>query len=591
MFKGVNVNRLYSVQCGKVSLEVPSDSTFQDIIDLLNDSKILGFSCATTGKIISPLESISSDMDLIKIYQFHLVGNLLNAFCDVLQSNIVHYSFVEDGNLIKKCVVKFETEKTFSESDFDKYKSSIKEAVLSSKKLNDRNVIDSIVCENHLSLLPYDFVLEKVAQEKFNGQKIQKFTIAIFNDPKEKEDYLSLEDELKKTDHRYIGKNLEYFMMIPESPGCVFWLPKGWKLYRKLESFIRKYGYSGFREVRTPLVMSNSFWKTSGHLESFKQNMMFVNMGGDANEDSALKPMNCPAHIQIFKQKNRSYKDLPLRIAEFGCCHRYEPSGSLHGLMRVRSLTQDDGHIFCSLDHVKAETTKFLTNCIEVYKKLGFEDVNVILATKPDNALGDAEDWVIAEKYLAESLKEVGINFTIAEGDGAFYGPKIEMHVKDSMLRSWQLGTIQLDFVLPHRFDLSYVNKEDGKSKVCMLHRAILGSLERFIGVLLEHSQGKLPMFLAPTQVAVCSVIEESNEYAEKVHNIFLQSGIESELDIRNETLSYKIRDHRTSKIPALVIIGKEEIKNNSVTLEYLGEKMLFKLDEVSKIMRLFNEN
>ncbi|WP_342261980.1 threonine--tRNA ligase [Alphaproteobacteria bacterium endosymbiont of Tiliacea citrago] len=581
---------LFNVQCGKTLLEVSEGCSFQDIIDLLLDEKIVGFSCLNTGKILTPLDQVTKSIEIIKIYNSHLIGNLLIAFSKILSKNIIDLEIKEEKNFIRECVVKFETEETYSELNFDQYESKIKEEVKNNKP-SDNGILKKMTCENHLNLLPFSFSFEKVAQEELKGKKIQKFTIVVFQDSKDKEKYIENINLLKKIDHRYIGKNLEYFMMIPEAPGCPFWLPKGWKLYRKLESFVRKHAYTNFNEVKTPLVMSNEFWKKSGHLVSFKQNMMFVNMGGDENEDAALKPMNCPAHIEIFQRKLRSYKELPLRIAEFGCCHRYEPSGSLHGLMRVRSLTQDDGHIFCSLDQVKSETSHFLSNCIEIYKKLGFTDVNVILSTKPDNALGDPDEWILAEKYLSESLKEVGLNFTIADGEGAFYGPKIEMHVKDSIGRSWQLGTIQLDFVLPQRFELSFVDKNGEKGKVCMLHRAILGSLERFIGVLLEHTEGKLPAFLAPIQVVVCTVVEEFNEYAEKVHKKLLEHGIESQLDTRNETLGYKIREHKLAKVPMLIVVGKEEANNSTITLELSDKKMVLKLDEVEKIMGLFNEN
>lgn len=581
-----------NVKCGSTLLEVPKDSTFMDIIHLLNDPKIVGFSCATTQKIISPLDLVIEDLSVVKIYDQHLIGNLLNALSSVLEVPVVAIEMEEEGGFAKKCVVKFETEQTFSEAAFDEYIKSVKDLInKKAQKMVSEEPLHSFLCENHLNLLPFDFSFEKIAQEEFDGKKIQKFTIIVFKDPQEREKYYEHANLLKTIDHRYIGKNLEYFMMIPEAPGCAFWLPKGWKLFRKLEAFVRKNAYVGFNEVKTPFVMSNAFWKKSGHLVSFKQNMMFVNMGGCASEDSALKPMNCPAHIEIFQRKIRSHKDLPLRIAEFGSCHRYEPSGSLHGLMRVRSLTQDDGHIFCALEHIEAETKNFLNNCISMYKKLGFDSFNVILATKPENALGDAQEWELAETYLANSLKAVGLDFTVAEGEGAFYGPKIELHVKDSIGRSWQLGTIQLDFVLPQRFNLSYTASDGSEGKVCMLHRAILGSLERFIGVLLEHHKGHLPVFLAPVQIVVCSVIAECNEYAKTVSDLLSASGIDTELDIRNETLSYKVRAHRIAKIPGIVIIGKKEQAEKTMTLEYLGEKMLFKLDEVTKVVRLFNEN
>lgn len=568
-----------------IQYKIQNGESFSKLI-CHNIDDIIGF-FNETGKFYSILDTSNLDQNVYSVTKNQLFFNLLNIFVLYLKTSIVDFNI--ENNV---ATIKVKSDVNYSSSDFEMYHDDI-------MKIVKNNDFDSRLLNVELSKLgapffnciPYEFKFEKIAQEDFYGYKVQKFTIIAFYNHKEIMDYEERIAQLKLIDHRYIGLQQNLFMMIPESPGHVFWLPNGWRVFRKLEKFIRKYGYCGFNEVKTPFVMSNKFWITSGHMASFKQNMMFVNMGDSNDDDSAIKPMNCPGHIEIFKQKNRSYKELPYRIAEFGCCHRYEPSGSLHGLMRVRSLTIDDGHVFCTREQIHSETLKFLTNCMDVYNKLGFKDVEIVLSTKPVNALGNAEDWDIAEKCLKNSLNQLGLAFKIFEGDGAFYGPKIEMHVKDSLNRSWQLGTIQLDFVLPERFNLEYITSADSKGKVCMLHRAILGSLERFIGVLLEHTGGKLPLFLAPVQINICTIVSDVNEYAKKVKEKLDSFGLYVELDDRAEKIQSKIRSSMLAKIPMIAIIGKQEMKENIVKIQYNGEDHLFKFDEINGIMRFFNEN
>ena len=433
------------------------------------------------------------------------------------------------------------------------------------------------------------FKLEKIAGELFNGEEVQKITASAFIEKESLDNHLENLEKAAKNDHRELGKNMELFHITPESPGSVFWLKNGWQLYRLLQEYMREKSYHNYEEVKTPFVMSSEFWKKSGHMEAFKQNMMFVNMGhGAEKEEAALKPMNCPAHIEIFKSKQRSYKDLPVRLAEFGSCHRYEPSGALHGLMRVRSFTQDDGHIFCMESQIKEEVKVFMAQALSIYKSFGFKDIKTIISTRPDNFLGEVDKWNFAEDQLKSALEESKLSYEIAEGEGAFYGPKIEIQVKDSLKRSWQLGTIQLDFVLPERLDVSYTNEKDEKARPCMLHRAIFGSIERFIGVLLESLEGKLPTWLAPTQAAICSVSENFNEYSNKVYEILKEKGLRVLLDNRNQKLGYKIREHKVSKTPVLIIIGKNEEETQTVTVE-TNEKQTFSINELDKLVENLN--
>ena len=453
-------------------------------------------------------------------------------------------------------------------------------------------IISDLSFLTNSKLCSNSFEVIKVAQEDFEGKKIQKLTCAAFFDDEKLQEYIDHMEFLKKHDHRTIGKQQELFYMIDQAPGSVFWLPKGWQLFRALESFIRRKTLSEYQEVRTPFVKSTSFWEKSGHLAVFSKNMMFVNMGNDSQkEEAALKPMNCPAHIEIFKHKTRSYKDLPLRIAEFGICHRYEPSGALHGLMRVRSFTIDDGHIFCMMEQIKAEVKMFMKQAIDVYKTLTFDDIKLIIATRPEKFLGQKDSWDYAEKTLCEALKEIDLDFEIAEGEGAFYGPKIEMHVNDSMGRMWQLGTIQLDFVLPERLDINYTDSDGESKRPCMLHRAVVGSLERFIAVLLEHTKGNLPLFLAPEQVVICSVVSDVNEYANKVYEEIKSHGIIVKFDDRNQTLGYKIREHKLNKIPMIIIIGKKEAADGTFTLEYLNKKIIYDINKMEEFLKEFISN
>lgn len=433
-------------------------------------------------------------------------------------------------------------------------------------------------CEN--------FFLQKIGGERFEEFEIQKITGIVKQSKKELQEYIEAYEAAQRNDHRTLGQDMELFHIIPEAPGSIFWLQKGWELYRLLQDHIREIAYKEkYEEVRTPFVMSSSFWEKSGHLASFRENMMFITSDG---EESALKPMNCPGHVEIFKRGIKSYKELPLRLAEFGSCHRNEASGALHGLMRVRCLTIDDGHIFCTIEQICDEIRNFMNEALNLYKKLGFDDVEIKLATRPEGFLGEQSDWDYAEKSLQDALNSINVKYEILEGEGAFYGPKIELHVKDALKRSWQLGTIQLDFVLPKRLGASYIDSDGSRKVPCMLHRAILGSLERFIGVLLEHTAGKLPLFLAPVQIAICTVVSAADEYAVEVEKELKKLGMRVILDTRSEKLGYKIREHKKAKVPMIAVIGKEEMNERKITLEY-KEKSEHKFENLKDILSIID--
>ncbi|MCE2716083.1 MAG: threonine--tRNA ligase [Pseudomonadota bacterium] len=384
------------------------------------------------------------------------------------------------------------------------------------------------------------------------------------------DEYLHMLEEAEKRDHRKLGAELGLFHMQEEATGSVFWHPKGWTIYRNLENFVRKrIEKANYVEVRTPHLVDRSLWEASGHWDKFGTNMYSV----QADEDKvlAIKPMNCPCHVQIFKQGLKSYRDLPLRMAEFGACHRNEPSGSLHGIMRVRSFVQDDAHIFCTPDQIISETKSFCDLLKGMYKDLGFDDFKVKFSDRPEVRAGTDELWDKAEAALKEATLAAGIEYSLNPGEGAFYGPKLEFVLKDCIGREWQCGTLQVDYCLPERLDATYVGEDGQKHHPVMLHRAVLGSLERFVGVLIEHYAGKFPLWLAPVQVVVASITTEANDYAQDLLNQLREKGIRAELDTRNEKISYKIREHSLQKIPYVYVVGKREAEEKTVAIRKLG--------------------
>ncbi|MGC8536240.1 MAG: threonine--tRNA ligase [Rhizomicrobium sp.] len=431
------------------------------------------------------------------------------------------------------------------------------------------------------------FKLTKIAGAYWRGDarnaQLQRIYGTAWRDKKELDTYLTRIEEAEKRDHRKIGREMGLFHLQPEAQGSVFWHPNGYVLYNQMEAYIRRQlGRAGYVEVKTPQLMDSKFWEQSGHWGKYRENMFVVPDEVPSTDDEApilsgkaelmaLKPMNCPAHIQIFNQHIRSYRELPIRMAEFGCCHRNEPHGALHGLMRVRQMTQDDAHIFCREDQIQSETEHFVTLLYKIYRDMGFEEVVIRLATRPEKFGGTIERWEAAEKALGDALRATGYDFEVAHGEGAFYAPKLEFHLRDAIGRSWQVGTLQLDYVLPERLDATYIAEDGSRKYVVMLHRAILGSLERFIGMLIEHYAGKFPLWLAPVQAVVATIVSDAATYAEEVQSALTAAGLRSELDTSNETINYKVRRHSLAKVPYLLVAGRREAEERTLTLRQLG--------------------
>lgn len=420
-----------------------------------------------------------------------------------------------------------------------------------------------------------------------NNQMLTRIYGTAWRNDKELKDYLFQLEEAEKRDHRKLGNEMDLFHFQAEAQGSVFWHPKGYVIYRELEDYIRRrVNEDGYNEIKTPQLIDNKLWEKSGHWGKYRENMFVVpdeipsgNDDGPIVSDKAfeklmaLKPMNCPAHVQVFNQGIKSYRDLPVRLAEFGCCHRNEAHGALHGLMRVRQMTQDDAHIFCREDQITEESVKFCNLIKNVYTDLGFDDVRVVLALRPEMRAGSDEVWDKAEEGLRVALNEAGLEFEEEEGEGAFYGPKVEYHIRDAIGRSWQCGTLQLDFVLPERLDASYVGEDGNKHQPVMLHRAVLGTLERFIGILIESTGGKLPLWLAPTQVVVATITGKADAYAKEVHQKLMDAGIRAELDIRNEKINYKVREHSHAKVANIFVVGVREAEEETVAIRRLGSQ------------------
>ncbi|MQP67990.1 threonine--tRNA ligase [Niveispirillum sp. SYP-B3756] len=423
------------------------------------------------------------------------------------------------------------------------------------------------------------FKLMKVAGAYWRGDAknamLQRIYGTAWRTEKELAEHLHQIEEAEKRDHRKLGREMDLFHVQEEATGSVFWHPKGWALYRALEEYIRaKLKVAGYVEVRTPQLYDSSLFKASGHWDMYGDNMFKIreSVAEDGTEKFlGVKPMNCPAHVQIFRQGLKSYRDLPLRMAEFGNCHRNEPSGALHGILRVRNFTQDDAHIFCTEDQVGDEAKEYFALQLGVYKDLGFDKIAVKLALRPDVRLGTDDTWDKAEESLRVALRANGLEFEELPGEGAFYGPKVEFHLTDAIGRSWQCGTLQLDFQLPERLDASYIGQDGAKHRPVMLHRAILGSLERFIGMMIEHYAGKFPLWLAPTQVTVATIISDADAYAEKVAARLKKAGIRVELDTRNEKINLKVREHSLQKVPVMFVVGAREAEQGTVAVRRLG--------------------
>ena len=485
--------------------------------------------------------------------------------------------------LTKKLVSKSEALKIFKEK-----KEPFKETIINES--NQKNDFQLYYQDNeefvdlcrgpHLPNLGFigSFKLTKVSGAYWKGDSKNTMLTRIygtaFNSDKDLQKHLNEVEEALKRDHRKLGREMDLFHFQDEAPGMVFWHPKGWTIYRKLRNFVRKkLQDNNYIEVNTPQVIDRKLWESSGHWDKYRENMFITEIDEDhANEKrvNALKPMNCPGHVQIYNQGIKSHKDLPLKYAEFGLCHRYEPSGTMHGLMRVRAFTQDDGHIFCTENQIESETGLFIEFLSKLYADLGFNDFEIKLSTRPEMRVGSDEIWDKAEEALETAIKNLGYPYRIDEGDGAFYGPKLDFVLTDAIGRDWQCGTFQLDFNLAERLDAQYVGEDGNKHHPVMIHRAILGSFERFIGILIENYAGKLPLWLAPIQIMIMTVTDSAIEYATDFQKKLKDNNIRAELDCRNEKIGYKIREHSNSKIQFMAVIGKEEIKHKKISIRDL---------------------
>jgi len=450
------------------------------------------------------------------------------------------------------------------------------------------------------------FKLMKLAGAYWRGDsrraQLQRIYGTAWRTKEELDSYLAMLEEAEKRDHRRLGREMDLFHLQDEAPGSVFWHPKGYMIWRTLEAYMRRrLDADGYVEVKTPQLIDARLWEQSGHWAKFRENMFVVPdeipsteegkpiLSGDADM-MALKPMNCPAHVQIFRQGIKSYRDLPIRMAEFGCCHRNEPRGALHGLMRVRQMTQDDAHIFCRDDQVTEETRRFLALFARVYADLGLTRIAYKLATRPEVRAGDDATWDRAEASLAAALRASGIDFEIAEGEGAFYGPKLEFHLTDAIGRTWQCGTFQLDYVLPERLDATYVGEDGERHRPVMLHRAVLGTFERFIGILIENTAGRLPLWLAPVQAVVATITSDADAYAEDVARRLGAAGIRAELDTSNEKITYKVREHSVMKVPLILVAGKREAAEGTISLRRLGSNAQESLPLGEALARISDE-
>ena len=424
-----------------------------------------------------------------------------------------------------------------------------------------------------------------------NNEMLQRIYGTCWGTKKELDDYLKRLEEAEKRDHRKLGKEMDLFHFREESPGAVFWHEKGWLLFQRLVEYMRaKQRLAGYKEINTPELLDKTLWEKSGHWDKFGEHM-FTSETPD-EKIFAVKPMNCPGCIQVFNQGLKSYRDLPLKLSEFGKVHRYEPSGALHGLLRVRAFTQDDAHIFCTEDQITEESLTVTKLILEIYKDLGFGNVVLKYSDRPEKRVGDDSVWDKSEAALLSAIKQSGLKYTINKGEGAFYGPKIEFVLRDAIGRDWQCGTLQVDLNLPNRLGASYIAKDGNKKVPVMLHRALFGSLERFIGILIENYAGKLPFWLSPAQIVVCSIADENNDYVKKLFEDLFKEGIKCEMDLRNEKINYKVREHSLAKVPFIIVCGKKEVAENTVTVRKLGsdKQEVMKRDDLIKNMLASNK-
>ena len=450
----------------------------------------------------------------------------------------------------------------------------------------------------HTGQLPGDaFKLMSIAGAYWRGDSdramLQRIYGVAFTGKEKLKAHLHMLEEAAKRDHRKLGREMNLYHMQEEAPGQVFWHPNGWKIYTTLQDYMRRMQErDGYVEVNTPQVVDRKLWEASGHWDKYQENMFIVEVDEEHAREkavNALKPMNCPCHVQVFNQGLKSYRDLPLRMAEFGSCARYEPSGALHGIMRVRGFTQDDGHIFCAEDQIESETAKFIAFLSKVYADLGFHNWTIKLSTRPEKRIGSDESWDLVEKALGDACKAAGYEYELLEGEGAFYGPKLEFTLTDAIGRNWQCGTLQVDPNLPERLEANFIGADGNKHRPFMLHRATLGSFERFIGILIEEHAGKLPFWLAPRQVVVASITSDADDYVHEVVAELQAAGVRAEADIRNEKINYKVREHSLGKVPVILAIGHREVEERTVSIRRLGEKQtkVDSLENVTKALKV----
>ena len=425
-----------------------------------------------------------------------------------------------------------------------------------------------------------------------NNEMLQRIYGTAWTTKKDLDNYLEILEEADKRDHRKLGREMDLFHFQEESPGSIFWHNKGWDVFMRLQNYLRnKQTKAGYEEINTPDMLDRSLWEKSGHWEKFKENMFTI----DTEDERvfALKPMNCPGCIQVFNQGIKSYKDLPIKMSEFGKVHRYEPSGAVHGMMRVRSFTQDDAHIFCTEDQITNECIEVTNLILEIYKYFGFSNIKINYADRPKKRVGKDDIWDKSEEALLKAVKKAGVEYEINKGEGAFYGPKIEFVLKDAINREWQCGTVQVDFNLPERLNANYVNEKGEKQRPVLIHRALFGSLERFLGILIEHYNGKLPFWLAPTQISICTITEKFNDFGNEIYKKLSELNLKIDFDSRNEKINYKIREHSFKKVPIILIVGEKEKKENSVTIRELSvdKQKFLKLDKAIEYIKKKNLN
>ena len=614
---GTDIAKSISTSLSKKAIAIEVNGSEQDLCETINSDAKVAILTIDNSKGLDIMRHTLTAQVLAKALK-NLYPNVKLAIGPTIENGF-YYDFeldkpitIQDLPVIEKEMQKIiasgnDIEKTYKTKKeviniFNKKKEKYKVDIIENSKqednfsiYNQKNTDFIDLCFGpHLPNLKHigPFKLTKVAGAYWRGDSKNKMLQRIYGTAwKNQADlnkYLNMLEEAEKRDHRKIGRKLELFHLQEEAIGSVFWHDKGWKIFLEIEAYIRKkLNSQGYKEVKTPQIIDRTLWEKSGHWAKFKENMFLAK--GDENKVLALKPMNCPGHVEIFKQGLKSYRDLPIRMAEFGSCHRNEPSGALHGIMRVRQFTQDDAHIFCTEGQVTEESLKFCDLLREIYQDFGFKELKVKFSDRPKERAGSDQVWDKAEKALLKAVKEAKLTYELNPGEGAFYGPKLEFVLTDAIGRDWQCGTLQMDFVLPERLEATYIDENGQKKYPVMLHRAILGSLERWIGIIIEQYSGKFPIWLAPTQVTICTITEKNYNYAMAIDKNLKDIGIRTELDNRNEKIGYKVREHSDKKVPIILVVGDKENSSESVSIRRLGSKD-FEQMKFNKFIKLFRE-